>query len=307
MAADAAPASASASGMGNLPPKQATEAKGQSPSVPETKQGTNPFVGTKHKAVIDGVSEEVSYEDLLAGYQKGKAADKRMDEAAAMQRASQEVMQGLASGDKKAWEWLKKQVPKDVFKQIAFDYAYQQMEHDALPPEKKKEMELGEWEQRLKAEQEARETDSKQKQWASEVDQAGQYIQKQFDEFVERSGKKLSSEEMFRMSEYALAFIKKNNSFPNLDQLYTHVSGLHEREAMGVLQKKAANVQELLKWMPPEVVKALKKAHIDESVSTQPKRHAPDGKERTSTRGEPKKVGIDAAFELLEKRVKRSR
>lgn len=266
------------------------------------------FKGTKHTVNIDGAVDEVEYDELLAGYQREKASQKRFKEAKALEQANAELVSGLGRGDEKAWGWLKANVPKDVFKKVAFDFAYQEMEHDALPEDKKREKALDERERRLKEQEEQREHDAKAKAWQAEVQSAGQHIQKQLDEFVDKSGQKPSTEQLYRMSEYMLAYMSKNNELPSIDKLYQYTEKQLELDAHGVIKKKSSDIKGLLSWLPPDVVKAIKKSFIDESESYQPRRGSAGERERSvSRKGESKKVGIDEAFQILEKKMKQRR
>jgi len=284
----------------------AIETAGTKPGSGTPEKPATPYAGTKHSVTIDGVTEEIDYETLKADYQRAKASDKKFKEAQAIQQATSDLLTGLAGGDDRAWTWFKTQVPKDVFKKVAFDFAHQEMEFDSLPPEEKRKLDLDEREKRLKEDEEKREQDGKQKAWQSEVQSAGDHIQKQLDEFVERSGKQPSSEQLLRMSEYMLAHIRKNNALPPVEDLYKYTERQMELDAQGYISKKSSDIQGLLKWMDPAVIKAIKKSFIEESEGNQPKR-ASSGPPVPRERGELKKVGIDEAFSLLEKRMKKGR
>lgn len=304
------PASASGSAavtQSNSPQTKTTEGKGQPDAQRE--QNANPFKGTKHKTVIDGAEQLVDYDELVAGYQKEKSSQKRYQEAAKIEKAVSDTLSGLASGDKKAWDWLKGAVPKEVFKQVAFDYAYSEMEYESLPPDKKREMELNERERKLHEDEERRSLEAKQAQWQQDVGQASENIQKTIDEFVERSGQKPSSEELFRMTDFMLAHLHRHQKLPSMDQLHDRVSRQMDIDALSVLKKKTGDTKEMLKWLPPDTVKALKRAFLDEATAGQPKRYQPEGS-RTDGPSRPKerkKVSIDEAFQLLDKKIKRNR
>lgn len=300
-----APTSASPAASAPVVVKEAAPKPGT--VAPEQKKPENPFKGTKHVVSLDGATEEVSYEELLAGYQKDKTSQKRFKDAQAMQSATQELIKGLGSGDDKAWGWLKANVPKDVFKKVAFDFAYQEMEHDALPPEEKRKLELDQREKSLKEQEDSREQAEKQKAWQAEVQTAGQNIQAQIDAFVEKTGQKPTTEHLYRMSEYMLAYMQKHNELPPVEKLYAYTERQLEIDAESVLKKKSSDIQSLLKWMPPDVVKALKNAFINESESLQPRRASTHAGDQPMRKGEPKKMGIDEMFNTLEKRIKRSR
>lgn len=295
------------------PPKanKTTEISGQpgNGNPEKSVRSESSFKGTKHTVNIDGAVDEVDYDELVKGYQREKASQKRFKEAQSIKEATSELLQGLSKGDDKAWAWFKTQVPKDVFKKVAFDFAYQEMEYDSLPDDEKRKRELDKREETLKEREEREKQEASQKQWHSEVQTAGQHIQKTIDQFVEKSGQQPSSEHLYRMSEYMLAYLNKNQELPPIEKLFQYTEKQLELDAQGVIKKKASNVQELLKWLPADVVKAIKKSFIEESEGTQPRRASSGDTDvpRGGKRGEPKKVGIDEAFTILEKRMKQRR
>lgn len=286
---------------------KATEVSAK-PGTEPVKSGDHQFKGTKHRVVIDGAESEIDYEELKAGYQKDKSANKKFEEAQEIKKATSELLNGLQSGDEKAWAWLKSQVPKDVFKKVSFDFAHQQMEYDSLPEDKKRELALNEREQALKDKEEADAQAAQAKQWQADVQDAGKQIQERLDAFTEKLGLAPTSEQLYRMSEYMLANLRAKKELPSMDSLYAYVNKQLDYDAMNVVKRKAVDVPSFLKWLPPEVVKAIKKSFIDESESGLPRRHSVgESQSQSRPRGERKKVGIDEGFALLEKRIKQRR
>lgn len=264
----------------------------------------NPFKGTKHKLKVDGREEEVDYDQLLENAQKGKAADKKFQEAAQIKKDWDSIMQGLSSGDERAWTWLKSNVPAQQFKQIVNKFAYEFMEYDSLPADQKKQMELDEREKRLNDQEKKREDDAAKQVWQSEVAASGDAIKQLMDKFTERTGKQPTSAELYRMTETMLAHLGKFETLPDVDKLYDRAQRELDRDTLDVLNSKSQNVEELLKFMPEGVKKALKKAFLDEATAGQPKRYAPQNEANEPRGRTPKAVGIDDYFNRIERRFR---
>jgi len=73
------------------------------------------FAGTKHKVKVNEKEEEVSYEDLVTGYQTRKASDAKFNEAAEKEKFVHSFMEAARNGD---LGWIAKVAPKE--KLIAF-------------------------------------------------------------------------------------------------------------------------------------------------------------------------------------------
>lgn len=287
--------------------KSGTE-KAQVASEPKKDADGNPYKGTKHRLTVNGTTKEVDYDELVARAQKGEAADEKFQKASQLEKDVDSVMKGLASGDKNTWTWLKKNVPPDVYKEIVLNQAYEFMQYDTLPADEKKRMELEERERILKEREERETNEAKQKQWHAEVEQASQGIQKLLDDFSERAGKKPSSAELLRMTEFMLAYVNKYQQLPDVDKIYDRAQRTLNMDALDVLASKARNADELVKWLPEDVKKALKKAFMSEAASGQPRRYEQQGAEDdVPVKGQKNAapVGIDEGFARVERRLKK--
>ncbi len=301
MTMEGAASSASTSGVGAAqaanPPKGTTTEAGQKDS------SENPFKGTKHK--LPGKQpREVEYDKLLELASKGEGADRTFQEAAQLRKDMDSIMHGLAGGDERAWNWLKSNVPAQQFKQIVNKYAYEFMEYDSLPADQKRQMELDDREKRLNDQDKKREDDARQQAWQSDVAASGNQIKELMDKFSERTGKQPTSAELYRMTETMLAHLGKFETLPDVDNLYDRARRELDRDTLDVLNQKSQNVDELLKYLPDNVKKALKKAFLDEATAGQPKRYAPQSDSDAPRGRTPKAVGIDDYFARIEKRFK---
>ncbi len=279
-------------------PRQTTEAS-------QKEAAENPFKGTKHKLKVDGREEEVEYDQLLENAQKGKAADRKFQEAAQLRKDMDAIMQGLSTGDEKTWNWLKSNVPAQQFKQIVNKYAYEFMEYDSLPADQKRQMELDEREKRLNDQDKKREDDAQRQVWQSEVAASGDQIKTLMDKFTERTGKQPTSAELYRMTETMLAHLGKFETLPDVDNLYDRARRELERDTFDYLETQ--DVNEVLKKMSPKVKSALKQAFLAEATAGQPKRYAPQTETGEPKVRKPKQVGIDDYFDRIEKRFKNKR
>lgn len=280
----------------------ATKAEGAPVSAP----AKDPFAGTRHKLKVDGREDEVEYEELIKRAQKGTSADKKYQEAAQLQKATTEILQGLATGDKDTWAWLKKQVPKNVFDEIAMEHAWRNFEYDQLPEDEKRKRALDEREARLKAEEEAREEQAKAQQWAQEVEAAGQVINKTIGDFFEKANIKPTKAILLRMSDYMQAYLSKHETLPPIDRLYDHISRGLDLDAMDVIQSKP--IETFISSLPKDTQAKLKKYFLSEATSAQPRRYSESQAPETAPRASgSKRRGIEDSFALIEKRLKSGR
>lgn len=296
-------ASAPSTGASTPPTETTREA-----TAPAPKDGAseNPYRGTKHRVKIDGVEQEVEYDELVSDYQRKKASEKRFNEAAQLQKATTELLQGLATGDQNAWGWLQKNVPKDTFKKIAEEFLISDLEYQELTPEQKRLRELEERERQRQEEDERRKKDDETQQWQRDVEAAGQEINGKIEEFFQTTGIKPNTAVLLRLSEHMLAHLNKGKPIPPVEALYNHVARCLDLDALDVIKSKPAD--KLLEWMPKETVDQLRQLFIEKATATQPRRGIVDDQAPVGRREKaPKKVGIDDAFSLLEQKIKKGR
>ena len=311
MPMDGVPASsASSPSAAQRAPANTTEGNPGQPQAraPEPKKDAdgNPYKGTKHKLNVNGREREYDYDEVVSRAQKAEAAEEKFQRASQIEKDVETFFENVAAGDENAWGKLKKRVPPHVYKEIVLKEAWQMMEYDSLPPEKKKEMELQSWEERLKADEASKKEVEQKKVWQSQVNQAGEAINQLIEDFKDRSGKQPTSAEMMRMTEYMLAHSQRfPGELPDVEKLYERSARALEIDARDFLGKKAQNIQELMKWIPPEIQKALKKHFQDEAIAGHPKRYGSQGDEEAPrSRKESKSIGIDALFEKIDKKYK---
>lgn len=114
-------------------------------STPAKTEATS-YAGTKHKLTIDGVDEELDYEEMVRRVQKATAADKRLQEAGRMkteaqkereqaQKQAKEIDERLAKGDVK---WLESKIGKKAAKELFEAYLIDEMEYEQLPESEKR-------------------------------------------------------------------------------------------------------------------------------------------------------------------------
>lgn len=107
------------------------------------------FKGTKHKVVVNGAELEVDYDDLVKDYQLKRASHEKLQKASQIEKQSKAVIEALNKGD---LEFVRKSVPKDVFKKLATDYLLDELEWESLPEGERKriqaEKKLAEYEKK---------------------------------------------------------------------------------------------------------------------------------------------------------------
>lgn len=145
----------------------------------------------RYKVKIDGQEQEVSEEELLAGYQSRAASHRAFQEAAGLRKKLAGFLQNIKTNKGAALEQFLKSPELGLdFKEIATDYLAQQIERESMTDEQRELMDLRrKLELRERAEQEAQER-QQQQELAQRRHQTAQQLQKDVLEAFESEGVK---------------------------------------------------------------------------------------------------------------------
>jgi hypothetical protein len=130
-----------------------TDPKVADPIVLDTKP-----ISKKYKVKIDGKDEEVEEAELLKGYSHGTAANKKMQEAAALRKQSEEFVNLLRTDP---WKLLEDPRLGHNARKIAEEYVWKKIQEDQMTPEQK---ELAEARQKLTSYEEEKKAAAKIKE-----------------------------------------------------------------------------------------------------------------------------------------------
>jgi len=108
---------------------------GQAESTEQAPEAPKPIM---HKVKIGGVESEVTQEQLIAQYQKGVAAEKRFQEAAKIQKQTEQFIEALTADPVKV---LSNPNLGINFREIAENYLYEQLQQEMMTPEQRQQRE----------------------------------------------------------------------------------------------------------------------------------------------------------------------
>lgn len=272
-------------------PKQAAKAE------PNVEQAPT-YKGTKHKVKLDGNETEVDYDELVRGYQKATASDRRFQEANKMASESKEIMSRLESGDVK---WLADKLGGQKAKELFEDYLIQQMEFDALPDSEKRarqlESKLSAAERQLKDRDDA----DKEREKQSWMQKAHDDIDREVSEALKKLGRTPNPRLVIRIVDEMIARANDEAEGWNVDEAAQFaVKGIHQ-DITDYLGDMPAS--ELVKILPQSVMKAIREHEVNQVLD---QRSAKRTKAPEKAGGDrPSKVGIADKFKELEKRFMR--
>lgn len=258
---------------------------------------------SKFKVPVDGEELEVDIEELKRGYSHGRAANKRMAEAAEIRKAEAARRDRAAKGD---FSWLNDYgVPKQQVLKWAEKELLDLMEFDQLPDAEKK---------RISAERERDEyrkqieelTAKEQRQLQETVTQkAFEEIDTQIADALQSYKGKKTPRLVRRVAEAMYANLEKNQApLASSKALEIAQKSLHEDlgEYLNI-----ASVPDLIKMLSKEQISAIRKHFVQEAQAQSPFARQPSARstERETPSRARKKMTTDDYFKKIENRLGR--
>lgn len=222
----------------------------------------------KLKMKIDGKEEEITEEEAIVLAQKGKAADKRFQEAAAKQKEAEEVLEYI------------KQNPGEALKKLGLDprkfseeYLVEQLKREAETPEAK---EIRETKEKLaafekkEAEREAAKKKADEEEAMSAKQRANAEKERQIIEkydgiflaALQKSGLPKNAYTVSRMAELQRVNLKSKGDF-SADQLAKVVKEDYDAELkLRTSDMDGDKLIEMLTAINPDILKKITKAQI---------------------------------------------
>lgn len=241
---------------------------GAHPQQTQSAQPTKAEQARMMRVKIEGKEVEIPESEVLAGYQQGKVASQRFQEAAAMKKEAQEILN------------LSKKDQREFFKRSgidprkwAEDFLMDELKRDAESPDQKKSREN---EERLR-QYEENEKRTKETAHKQENDRLTNEKRQEFDvmfvKALNESGLPKTPFTIKRMAELQLVNIKKGLEL-GPQQLAKIVREDYATEQKTLLS--ALDGDQLIEFLGPDLVKKLSKAQIAKlkarGVATSPRR-----------------------------------
>lgn len=257
----------------------------------------------RYRVPVDGEELDVDLDELKRGYSHARAANKRMQEAAAIRKAEEGRKQRALQGD---LEWISGElgVPEEQVLKWAEKKLLTQIEYEQLP-----ESERGR--RKAEAEREKLQKQLDEMTSAQRKQAESQILERAYAEVDDEIGKALESYKgkktprlIRRVAEAMYANLEKNQApLPSSKALDLAKASLTEdvQEYLNV-----ASPEEVLKIFSKEQIAALRKMFVNEARSQAPFAR-PQG-QSTTDRPAPqrgKRVTTDDFFQKLEKKFGR--
>lgn len=239
------------------------------PQSAESVQATPAPTPAKYKVKVDGEDVEVDLNELQRGYTHGKAANKKFQEAANLQKQVSQLLDRARGGD---LSWLKDLVPEDVRRQFAQQELLEHIEYEQLSDEakalRKAEMER----ERLKQELEQERSEKTKREHEALMARAYQEIDAEISTTLKELGRKPTPRLIRRIAEQMYANLQEEGAEP------LPAKAAYQRAAKGIEQDLSewlehASVEEVLKSMPKAKLDAIRKSFVEQvrPVSSAPR------------------------------------
>lgn len=232
---------------------------------------TTPETPSKFKVVVDGSEQEVDIEELRRGYTHSKAANKRFQEAANLQKQITGFLERAKGGD---LSWLKGLVPEDQIRQFAQNELLQHIEFEQLSEEGKALRRAESERERLARELEEERQEKMQQQQQAMLQRAQQEIDQEITATLKEIGRKPTARLVRRIAEQMYASLQEEGAepLPAKEALQRARRGIEEDLQEWLAE---APVEELVKSFPKAKLEAIRRHFVEEVRPT------------TKSRGEP--------------------
>lgn len=269
-------------------------------SAPAEPMSTPAVALERHKLTVDGQELELSLDELKSEASKGRSAYKKWQEAAQKQKAVDQFVARLKSGD---MDFLDEIVGDEQSRKWAEKKLSRWVELQEMSPEARENLQLKSRlaaEEKDKAERTERETHLAHQRG---VEHATQEIDGEVSSHFNSIGKKPTPRLLARMAEYMLASLERDGPRMSASDAYKQVVGEIPKdftEFLGHLDPEEAR-----KLLPKSLLEAWRRRDIDEAKAKDPfsgTRSAQD-QPRGPSKSQNRRMTTDDFFSRLEKRL----
>lgn len=262
-----------------------------------------PVAPQRFKVPVDGQELEVDLDELKRGYSHSRAANKRMQEAAAIRKAEETRKQRAMSGD---LEWLSGElgVPEEQIMKWAEKKLLTQIEYEQLPEAERARMKAESEKERLQKQLDEMTAKQRREAEAMIMERAYAEVDDEIGKALESFKGKKTPRLIRRVAEAMYANLEKNQApLPSAKALELATRSLNEdvQEYLNV-----ASPQDILKLFSKEQLAEIRKSFVEEAKAQAPfaRQSAPqrDSDRPSSSR---KKMSTDQYFQKLEKKFGR--
>lgn len=241
--------------------------------APEGKaKAEKPAEKRKYRVKVDEAEEEVEEDELLRGYQKAKASDKRFQEAARKEKAISDLLQTLQKD------------PAQVLKQMGMDFdklaeerLLAKLEDSMLSPEEKELRDLRSLRERVQAEEKARREQAEAAEREERYTRALEEIDQDIAAALSEAGLKPTPRTLARMAEYMLAAIDSEQGRLPAKDAFARVKEDYAQDVREWLS--ALPAEQVVQALPKEVLAAIRSHDVAQAKA---KLSAPPSREQAA-------------------------
>ncbi len=254
----------------------------------------------KHKVKTDGQELEVDFDELTRGYGHMSAANKRMQEAAAvnkqMQKLTEEIF-GWKKSPEKAFEALEKMgIDLDS---MAHDRVLKRMKIEMMTPEERNAYDM---EQKLadyERQDQLRAEEKRQRELEELRQKAATDLENEILSILE-ANKDISPDPAVvgKALDYVISALNAGQDMP-LDQAFRKAQDWYAREEKGIFERNFAKLLES-DQLPDDLVKKVRQKDLAKLRQAPPKRPS-----ETSTPQAKQAASVDDFFNNLDKRYQK--
>lgn len=270
----------------------------------------NPYAGTKHKVKIDGVEQEVSYEDMLADYQHKISSNKRFEQANKIKKDVDSLFEAIKKGD---LSFVKQNVSPELLRKFAEKELIEYLEYEQMSPEQKEALSAKQERDQLKKEKEDRDKTDRETQIQSIHQQTSVEIENEIIEAVKSLGHdiKVTPRLIRRIAEQM-----QHSLVASDDPQAQHMPAkLAAERAWNGLKKDHEEYLSLVKpedyisMLPPKLRDAIRKADVESVVSQMPTsvrnmdKPSYTSTAQTSSQPKLKRMSTDDWFSRMETKI----
>lgn len=272
-------------------------------ALPPTEETQKP-TPKKYKVKVDDQESEIDEDELIRGYQKGKAGDKRLREAAQQQKQIKQFLDNLKKGDH---NFLAKVLGKDQAKKMAEKLLLEEIEYEELPEHEKTIRQLQREKEDLQKEKETQEKQRVLRERQALEKKASQELEEDVLTAIKESETKPSNLVLRSMVDHMKAsLVHTKQKLPAKEALqYVH-SILPKQTAEYIGSLPSDKILEFKKLLPKNVIEAFRKDDQEQVLSqTSVTSQKTDTQRSTPRRSrvEDRRMTTDSWFEKMEKRL----
>lgn len=251
----------------------------------------------RHRVKIDGQEIEVDHSELIAGYQKSKASDKRFQEAAKQAKEAQQILKAIETGD---FNFIESKLGKEKAYEIYEQRLIERMQYEQLSPAEKRALALEQENKSLKQRQEEAERSRKEAEHQEHLKKASEDLDAEVHQALKGLGAKPTPRLAVRVVDEMIARLETGKeAVPASEASKRALAGIHQDIAEYL---PTLPVEQLVKLLPKTTMDALRQYEVNRVIGEKSQRRVSPRRDNAPKQQKP--VGVDEWFSKIEQKYK---